>query len=315
MKVSQVTLLCSATLVAASSGGLDDMAMNEASSPSVVKSQAVESASTADSQPVQFPAGNAIASSASPKIAPPSEAASSVNSKVANSQLVQNSNVVSSSVADGYAVAPSTTITTTDANGKLTTQMLWWIPDATTTPTAAVSGKSVSEPSKATVSNTITASAEKTKTLASSVSILQKSDFSSVPVQSDSATSSHSRRADEPLTTVVTTDANGNTITSKVWWMPSSVYYSKSDSVKASSVASDSANIKDTKKTTIESLYVSSSGSKIETYTKTLTSNIRKAASISNSTSSSENAAAEGYALPNNVIGAGSLVALALALL
>ncbi|KAL3234887.1 hypothetical protein RNJ44_02675 [Nakaseomyces bracarensis] len=289
MKISQVTLLCSATLVAASSGGLDDMA-NE---------------SSAQSKALKSTTNSAVASSASPNVIPPTEKTTS--SKVANSNLVQNSNVISSSVAAAdYAIEPSTTITTTDANGNPTTQLLWWIPETATAATKSDQTDVASAVSSATAS---------AKTLASSVSILQKSDFSSVPSVStteSASVSTHSRRADEPITTVTTTDSEGNAITSKVWWLPSTTY--SKQSAADSSAITNSANIKDTKETTIKSVFVSSSGSSLETYTKTFTSNIRKAASISSNATSSSVNAAEGWVVQNNVIGAGSLIALAMAL-
>lgn len=311
MKISHVSLFFSTTLVAASSGGLDDMAINEFSSPAVANPHTVAKSQVAPSSP-------AVAKSQ--VVVPASDSDSTpVSTKVINSVQVSVSGIASSSATGAYADAPLTTITTNDANGNPTTKFLWWIPDSTTTP-APVS--SVKEESASSVidPSTISVSGKKSKTLATSISILQVSDFSSVSVQNRGnsvSSSSHSRRADEPLTTVTTTDADGNIITSKVWWLPSSAYYSQSsDLVQASNgISTGSTDIKGTEKTTIESIYVSSSGSKAQTFTKTLTSNIRKAASIgSNSTSSSKNVA-EGFAVPNSWVGAGSLIALGMVLL
>ncbi|CAI4035111.1 hypothetical protein SMKI_12G2510 [Saccharomyces mikatae IFO 1815] len=164
---------------------------------------------------------------------------------------VQTSNAVSNT----YAVAPSATVVTTDAQGKTTTQYLWWVAETNSAATTI-----------------------------STVSVQPRSEASSIK---DSSASYTATSADTPITIVTTTNSLGEAYTSTIWWLPSSaVTGSTASSSKLSSGSSLKSSSNSKEVSTIRSAYVTTSGSKVETLTTTYKStvNAKVASGISNST-------------------------------
>lgn len=98
--------------------------------------------------------------------------------------------------AAGYAVQPSTTIVTTNAQGQTTTQYLWYIP-----------------PTEASVANSIVNSNIES-TVATATEVTASGSIAPVSITT--------RTTDGPLTTVTGTYSNGIAYTSTLWWLPSS---------------------------------------------------------------------------------------------
>lgn len=120
--------------------------------------------------------------------------ATHVNAKnVVNSdvQIKKVSSIESSATTAAFADAPLSTAVTTDANGATVTSYVWW--EASTTATE-----------------------ESTSTAEKSSSAKETSKETSEGSSALSVTTAEF--ADAPLSTAVTTDANGVTVTSYVWW-------------------------------------------------------------------------------------------------
>lgn len=149
--------------------------------------------------------------------------------------LVQTSNVVS----NAYAVEPSTTIVTTDAQGQTTTQYLWYITPSNTAESETSAIETLSSHSKETTEISVAASVSST------------------------------RRADEPITIMTTTNSAGDLYTTTIWWLPSTTTLAG-----AATSGSDSVEISRSTKSVLstsysESLYLTTSGSKVMTMTST----------------------------------------------
>ena len=146
-----------------------------------------------------------------------------------NEKNVVNSNVqikkassettASAATTAEFADAPLSTAVTTDANGATVTSYVWW--EASTTATEAES----SATGKTTKAVESSATDKTTKATATSAST--GSDSSALSVTT-------AEFADAPLSTAVTTDANGSTVTSYVWWEASTTA-SSTDSLSVSS--------------------------------------------------------------------------------
>ncbi|CCD25259.1 Ncw2p NDAI_0E04420 [Naumovozyma dairenensis CBS 421] len=197
--------------------------------------------------------------------------AATIRTQVANSQLVQTTNVINTNGkvnAGSYAVGPSTTIITTDEQGQTTTKLLWWIPE-TTAPVSSVATIGVSNTKH---SSQITSKASRTTNIL--------------------ASSTSTRNPDDALTTVTGVNSLGETYTSKIWWLPSTA--------TATSIGSETETEETNKIITSysKSLYLTTSGSKVETLTtsfattflkKELTSSSSGSRRSTNATIASEN--------------------------
>ncbi|CCK68698.1 Ncw2p KNAG_0B02560 [Huiozyma naganishii CBS 8797] len=122
-----------------------------------------------------------------------------------------------------YAVAPSGTIVTTDAQGRTTTQLVWY------NPANVASGKT----------DAATATAKDTTKVSDKKGTLQSTE--TAKVKTGSVASETHTTTDGPLSTVVGTNSLGQTYTSTLWWLPSTVTTATSGSSHSSGSSSGSS--------------------------------------------------------------------------
>ena len=199
-----------------------------------------------------------------------------------NTNLVQTTNVVSQATKQ-YADQPSYTVVTTNELGQTTTEYKWWIPDATTTteqtPEASESASGVYSALSVTIPSVGATSSVEVDSPESIEAISATTTASVIEAESTST----SKWAYGPVTTVTSVDANGNDYTSTLWWVPSTTYTWTGESSAVASGAV-SASVK-----TVKSVFVSTSNSKkvtrTSTYETTMLNKAKQTSSV-NSTAS-----------------------------
>ncbi|CCH60299.1 hypothetical protein TBLA_0C05030 [Henningerozyma blattae CBS 6284] len=131
---------------------------------------------------------------------------------------IEDSLKVSTQASNGqFAVEPSATVVSTNANGDVTTEYLWVAASETDSKADKKHDKTETLASS-NVEESITSAIE------SATSTKSKNDKKNSKDESETsgASSKTGLYADEPLSTLVGTNSNGETYTSMVWWLPSS---------------------------------------------------------------------------------------------
>lgn len=183
------TLLFNTILVQSESGSLDDTSVSYTANESNGDDSTTGSPSTDNSEESLQNANNEnAAQSIAAAVSLP--AASAVSPLASTTTAIVNSNNAQNS--QQYAVNPSTTVITTNAQGQTTTQYLWYVGSNAVESNTANSNKGRTSISTTATAGTLSAASTKT--------------------------------TEGPLTTVVGTYSNGVEYTSVLWWLPSTTY-------------------------------------------------------------------------------------------